>query len=62
MLQIDLLAEQARGYRATMCAAAARRRSAQANSVPPRVWVGVLLIRLGRTVAGDPRRAPALES
>jgi hypothetical protein len=61
VLQIDILGEQARGHRAAVCAAAARRRSAHANSVPLRVWAGGLLIRLGRTVAGDPRRVTALQ-
>jgi hypothetical protein len=61
MLQIDVLVEQARGYRAATCEAAARRRSARADGVPLRVRVGGMLIRLGRTVAGDPRGMPALQ-
>jgi hypothetical protein len=59
MLQIDVLVEQARAYRVAACATEARRRSARVDGVSLRVRVGGLLIRLGRTVAGDTRRVAA---
>ncbi len=61
MLQIDLLLEHAYRREAAMYAAAAARRLARGQA-PVRVQVGVLLIRLGQRVAGDPRRVTAWQS
>ena len=61
MLQIELLAERAREHQTAMRAAAAARHAARRSHVSTRVWAGVLLIRLGRAVAGDERRIPAMQ-
>ena len=58
MLQIDLLLEQARGRQSAMRAEAATAGLA-GWAAPLRVRLGVMLIRLGRLVVGDPRRIPA---
>ena len=57
MLQIDVLVDNAREHESALRAAVAARRTAR-RAAPLRVRAGMLLIRLGRVVAGDLRRIP----